>query len=542
MLKQIGLLAIAGMLVLSACSKKQQTNVEYGNQNQILFIANGDEPQALDPHITTGAPDFHVISSLFEGLISLDPKTLAVEPGAAASWDISEDQLTYTFHLQPQGKWSNGDPVTAQDFVYSWQRALSPALGNQYAYMMYYIENAEAFGKGEMTDFSQVGVKALDANTLQVKLNNPTPYFLQVLDHHTYYPVHPATIEKFGKMTDRVSPWTLPGNIVSNYAFKLKRWEINKVIEVEKNENYWDADVVKLKGIQFFPITQQQVEERAFRSGQVHLTYTPQLAIEKIATYEKENPEVLKKVLVYSNYFYIFNTTRKPFDDVRVRKALAYAVDREALVKRVTKGGEIPAYHFVPPDPAGHSPKSYFTYDVEKARALLAEAGFPNGEGFPAFDILFNTHDNHRKIALAIQQMWRDKLNIQANLMNQEWKVYLNTQQNLHYDVSRKAWIADYLDPSNFYELLLSYGGNNDTGWKNAEYDKLVEGAQREQDPQKRFELFEQANKIIADEMPVAPLYFMSDINLVRTNVKNWYQNVLHRHPYKTVYLETKAE
>lgn len=542
MFKQLALLLAAGVLALSGCSEKSLTNVEYGNQNQVLYIANGDEPQALDPHITTGAPDFHVISSMFEGLTALNPKTLELEPGAAASWELSDDLMTYTFHMQPEGRWSNGDPVTAQDFVYSWQRAMSPELANQYAYMMYFIEGAEAFGQGETTDFSTVGVKALDDKTLQVKLTSPTPYFLQILDHHTYYPVHPATIEKFGGMTARVSKWTLPGNLVSNNAFKLKHWELNKVIEVVPNEHYWDADVVKLKGIHFYPISQQQVEERAFRSGQVHLTFTPQMAIEKIATYDQNEPELIHKDPGYSNYFYIFNTTREPFDDVRVRKALSYAIDRESLVKRVTKGGEVPAYHFVPPDPEGHQPKSYFTYDVEKAKALLAEAGFPNGEGFPAFDILYNTHDNHRKIALAIQQMWRTNLNIQANLTNQEWKVYLNTQQNKDYDVSRKAWIADYLDPSNFYDLLLSYGGNNDTGWKSAEYDALVEEAQHELDTTKRWALYEQANKILSDEMPIAPLYFTSDINLIRPNVKNWYGNVLQRHPYKTVYLENEAE
>jgi len=536
-------LLLSCVLALSiGCGKKEMTNVEYGNENQILFIANGEEPQGIDPHITTGSPDFNVITSMFEGLTTLHEKTLEPIPATAENWQISDDRLTYTFKIRDNAKWSNGDNLTAQDFVYSWKRALSPGLGNQYAYMMFYVENAEQFNLGKTDDFSKVGVKALDNKRLEVKLVNPTPYFLQVLEHHTYFPVHQATIEKFGKIDDRISKWTLPGNIVSNSAFTLKRWEINKVIEVEKNPQYWGADAVRLNGIHFFPIDNQQTEERAFRSGQVHLTYTPQMAIEKIATYEKEKPQFLRKKLVYSNYYYLLNTTRKPFDDVRVRKALAYAVDRESLVKRVTKGGEIPAYYFVPPDPSGHQPKSYFAYNPEKARELLAEAGFPNGEGFPAIDILFNTHDNHRKVALAVQQMWNKNLNIEANLLNQEWKVYLNTQQNLQFDVSRKGWIADYLDPSNFYELMLSYGGNNDTGWKSEHYDQLVLNAQSAKTDTERFSLFEQANKILADEMPIVPLYFMADLNLVQTNVKNWYPNVLHRHPYKNVYLESEPK
>ena len=532
---------LTSLLVIS-CGKNELTNVEYGNQNKILYVANASEPQSLDVSITTGNPDFHVISALFEGLTSLHPKTLEPMPATAESWAISEDRLTYTFNIRSNAKWSNGEIITASDFVYAWKRALSPALGNQYAYMMFYLVNAEAFASGETEDFSTVGVKAVDSHTLEVKLTNPTPYFLEVLAHHTYYPVHPETIEAHGVIDNPVSKWTLPGNMVSNGPFALKRWEINKVIEVVKEKHYWDAESVKLNGIHFLPIEDKQAEVRAFKSGQIHMTFSPQMAIEKIAFFEKENPDVLHKDPGYSNYFYVLNTTRKPFDDVRVRKALAYAVDRDALVKRVTKGGEVPAFHFVPPDPNGHKPNTYIEYDPALAKKLLTEAGFPNGEGFPSFEILFNTNDNHRKVALAVQQMWKQNLNVNAQLLNQEWKVYLDTQSNLYHDVSRKAWIADYLDPSNFYELMLSYGGNNDSGWKSADYDRLILQAQEETQPSARFALFEQANKILADEMPVIPLYFSTDINLIQPNVRGWYGNVLQRHPYKYVFLESEMK
>jgi len=543
MLKTISTVTIlCCSLLLAACGEKRVSNVEYGNQHQILHIANADEPRGLDPHITTGSPDANVLWSLFEGLTSAHPETLEPVPGVAQSWTISADQLRYTFKINPKARWSNGDAITAHDFVYSWQRALSPGLANEFAYMMHFIKNAEKFNSGELSDFSQVGVTALNNLTLEVELERPTFFFLEVLDHHSYHPVHKATVEKFGDMTDRVSKWTLPANFVGNGAFTLADWEINKVIRVKKNPYYWDADTVKLQEINFYPISDQQAEERAFRSGQVHLTYTPQMAIEKIATYRKNSPELLEIVPTYTSYWYLFNTTKAPFNDKRVRKAIAYAVDRERLVTRVTKGGEVPAYTFIPPLANGYNPKTYFTYDVEKAQQLLAEAGFANGENFPSFDILYNTHDNHKKVALAVQQMLKENLNINATLTNQEWKVYLNSQKGLDYSLCRQGWVADYTDPSNFFELLLSYAGNNNTGWKNDEYDRLIQTAQRTIDTEQRNSLFEQANALFAEEMPILPLYFPADINLVRPEVQNWFPNERHRHPYKTVYLAPEAE
>lgn len=527
---------------VTACSDGPKTNVAIGNEKGILHIANGDEPRGLDPHTTTGAPDAHVLWSMFEGLVTVDPKDLSPVPGVASSWEISEDQLTYTFHINPKARWSNGDPITAEDFRWSWMRALTPALANEFGYMMYFVKNAEAFHRGDTTDFSTVGVKVTDQYTLVVELERPTPFFLQMLDHHTYHPVHRATVEKFGDMGDRISKWTLPENFVGNGAFTLADWEINKVIRVVKNPYYWDADTVKLNEIYFHPIVLQQAEERAFRSGQVHLTYTPQMAIEKIATYREKSPELLEITPNYNAYWYLFNTVKPPFNDARVRKAVAYAIDREKLVTRVTKGGEVPAYTFVPPMNNGYQPKTYFHYDVEAARQLLAEAGYPNGEGFPTTEILYNTHENHRKIALAIQQMLKDNLNISVDLVNQEWKVYLNSQKNLDFDLCRQGWIADYLDPSNFFELLLSYAGNNNTGWKNEEYDRLVETAKNTLDAETRNQLYEQANKIASDEMPILPLYVPATINMKRPEVKGWYSNELDRHPYKHVYLDTSGE
>lgn len=529
---------VALSMLLWACSHgSSETPFENGIEHQILHYGNADEPQYLDPHLSTGSPDNNIIINLFEGLTRKNHQTLKPEPGVAKSWTISDDGKEYRFELRKDARWSNGDPITAHDFVYSWRRSLTPTLPNHYAYTLYYLKNGKDYYEGKISDFSKVGVTAVSDYELLVELEHPVPYFLQILDHHPYYPVHKATIEAHGGIDESDSRWTLPENFVGNGAFTLGMWEINKVIVLKKNEHYWDADNVKLKEAHIYPIQDKMAEERAFRTGQIHLTNTPHLSIEKIAHYKKNNPEVLRIVPIYSNYYYIFNHNVKPLDDVRVRKAIAYAIDRKAIVENVTKGGEKPAFSFVPPDPEGYTPKTYFEQDIEEAKRLLAEAGFPNGEGFPVFSILYNTNDNHRKVAVAIQQMLKNNLNIDVQLENKEWKVYLSARHNLEHEIARAAWIADFPDPSNFFGILYSHSGNSNTAWVNKEYDALVEEAARTSNKTKRYELFEKANKILADEMPVAPIYYESDVNLVSPVVKGWYDNVMHYHPLRTVYL-----
>ncbi len=525
-------------LLLAACGEKQATNVEYGIEHQILYYGNGDEPKSLDPHLTTGSPDNNIIMNLSEGLISKDSATLEPTPGVAESWTISDDQRVYTFRLRPNARWSNGDPVTAEDFVFSWRRALTSSVPNEYAYMMFYIAGAEDFYNGKSGDFGQVGVKALEPRVLEVTLKYPASFFLQLLDHHSYYPIHRATLEKSGGIDDPTSKWTLPENFVGNGPFVLKRWEINKVIELVKSDTYWDKAAVKLQAAHFFPIEDQQAEERAFRSGQIHLTNTPQMDIEKIQVYREKNPDVLRIVPTYASYYYAFNLNKKPLDDVRVRRAFALAIDRSMIVEKVTKGGETPSFNFVPPDPVGYQPKVYWQENLEEARRLLAEAGYPDGKGFPVLSILYNTHDNHHKVALAIQQMLKKNLNIDIQLENKEWKVYMTAKKELEHDIVRAGWVADYLDPSNFFDVLRSNSGNNNTAWASAEYDRLMYEITATSEAGRRFELFEAANRLLAEEMPVLPIYYYSDINLVDTSVQGWYDNVMHFHPLKNVYLQ----
>jgi oligopeptide transport system substrate-binding protein len=521
----------------SGCTKKGM-NIEQANKDQILLVGNGTNPSDLDPHITTGVPEHHIQSALFEGLVNYDGKLNPI-PGIAESWTISKDGKTYVFKIRKNATWSNGDPLTAKDFVYGWQRILSPALGAEYAYMLFYIEGAEEFNKGTLKDFSKVGVKATDDHTLEVKLKASTPFFITLLVHHCAYPVHQATIEKHGKMDTRGTPWTKPENIVSNGPFILKTWDMNKVVSVVKNPKYWDAANVKLNGVNFYPTESQQTEERMFRSGELHTTN--EMPLNKIDVYKKEHPEFYQNHPYLGTYFYRYNTTKKPLNDVRVRKALAMAVDRTAIVEKVTKGGQIPAYHFTPPGVAGYTPRAKFEYNPEAARKLLAEAGYPNGKDLGKIEILYNSSENHKVIAEAIQQMLKKELNAEITLANQDWKVYLDSQKSMNYQIARAGWIGDYPDPNTFLDMLVTNGGNNNTGWSNKEFDRLIAQAANTSDAAARLEVFQKAEQILIDEMPVMPIYIYTRVYLKHPSVKGWDENVMDMRSWKSISLEPVA-
>ena len=536
--KSVALLALTGLiLTLSGCGD-YQSNVESGNREGTLHWGNGTEPQSLDPHIATGVPEHHIISSLMEGLVHKDGETLEPRPGVAKSWDISADGRVYTFYLRQDARWSNGDLHNAHDYVWSWWRALQPALGNLYAYMYFPIANAKAYYDGEISDFSQVGVKALDDYVLQVTLTEPIPYFLQLLDHYSTYPVHRATVEKFGKADQRGTRWTFEGNIVGNGAFQLKEWKINRRITVERNPHYWNAENVRLNQVVFYPTENVTTEERMFRAGQLHYSGIPS---DKIQAYSQSNDPSLRIQPYLGVYFYRLNVDKPQLSDKRVRRALGMTINRDQLVSQITKGGQIPAYAITPPGTMGYYPESDLAFDPEAARKLLAEAGYPNGEGFPTTEILYNTSEGHRKIAVALQQMWKKHLNIDVVLLNQEWKVYLDTVSNHHYEIARAGWIGDYVDPNNFLDMFLCNGGNNRTHWCNPEYDQIIlQQVPKAKTHQQRLDLFKQAENILLDEMPVIPIYIYTSNNLVHPTVKNFGRNILNQANYREMYLESE--
>lgn len=533
-MRLLTLILIAAALV--ACGGGE-SNVLSGNRDGILHYGNGSEPQGLDPHVVTGVPENHIIRGLFEGLAVKNPYTLEPEPGVAASWDISEDGRTITFHINPEAKWSNGDPMTAADYVWSWKRLLSPAMGAEYNYMLFPVKNAKAFATGKITDFDEVGVKALDDLTLQVTLSERTPYFIQLMDHYSTFAVHRPTLEKFGKATDRFTPWTRVENMVSNGAFRLKDWALNRRIELEKSDTYWDRDKVRLNGVVYYPTENVVSEERMFRVGQLH--YTQSVPLGKIPVYREMENSPYVQAPYLGTYYFLLNTTRPPVDDVRVRKALSMAVDRDKLNKTVLKGANVSAYSITPPDTLGYYPPRLFGYDVEQARELLAAAGYPNGEGWPGLELTYNTSEDHRKIAVALQQMWKDALNIEVTLANQEWKVYLDSVTQMNFDIARRGWIGDYVDPNNFLDLFLTGGGNNNTGFADPRYDDMIlRQAPQAATKEERFAIFHEAETMLMEQMPIIPIFTYTSKHLIHPSVNGLPSNLMDSINLKYVWLD----
>lgn len=537
-LSRLGMcLAVVLAPVTSTCGCRSRVSaVDTANREHILLLGNGSEPKDLDPHTVTGVTEFNIITALLEGLVSEDPTDLRPVPGVAERWNISPDGKLYTFHLREDAKWSNGDPVTSADFVFSYKRILSPALGSAYAYMLFCLENARSFNHGEITDFTEVGVKAPNDRTLTLTLTSPVPYFLSLLNHHSWYPVHPATVLKFGRIDAIGSKWTRPANYVSNGPFALESWEPGKKIEVRKSSTYWDRASVRLNGIRFYPIGDHKIEERAFQAGQLHVTGT--VPIDRIPYYSAKPNPLLRLDPYLGVYYYLLNVARPPLDDVRVRRALAMAIDRDQIVRYVTKAGESPAYHFTPPDTAGYTARARLPTDFGRARELMTEAGYPGGKGFPRLQLLYNTSDAHARIAQAIQQMWKDHLGIDIELLNMEWKVYLAKTQEKRYDIARAGWIGDYVDPNTFLDMWVTGGGNNRTGWSEPEYDRLISAAATESDMAARFQLFQQAEQLLLLNAPLIPIYFYRSKSLVQPSVRGWNPTILDHHPYKHVWLE----
>lgn len=529
-------LLVAAVALLASCGSGE-SNVASGNRAGILHFGNGSEPQALDPHVATGIPEHFIINALFEGLAVKNPYTLEPEPGVASSWDISEDGRVITFHINPEARWSNGDPMTAADYLWSWQRLLSPALGAEYAYMLFPVKNAQAFNRGEISDFGEVGVKALDQLTLQVTLNERTPYFLQLMDHYSTFAVHRPTIEKFGNASDRYTPWTRVENMVSNGAFRLKDWQLYRRLEVEKSATYWDRENVKLNGIVFHPTENSVSEERMFRVGQLH--YTGSVPLGKIPVYQEMADTPYRQAPYIGTYYYLINTLQAPTDNLKVRQALSMAIDRESLNRNVLKGTNIPAYSITPPDTLGYFPPKLFGHDVARARELLAEAGYPNGEGWPGLELTYNTSEDHRKVAVALQQMWKDALNIDVTLTNQEWKVYLDSITQMNFQIARRGWIGDYVDPNSFLDLFLSGGGNNNTGFADPRYDDLIlRQAPQAATDEARLAIFQQAETLLMEQMPIIPLYTYTSKHLVHPSVSGMPPNLMDSANFKYVSLD----
>ncbi len=524
--------------LLTACTHGE-SNVSAGNRTGIIHVGNGTEPQGLDPHVVSGTPEINIVNALFEGLVTINPYTLQPEPAVASSWSFSENGRIVTFQLNPEARWSNGDPVTAEDFVWSWRRSLDPALGNLNTERLFPIKNAEGYATGAIADPGAVGIAALDPHTLQLTLDEPTPYLLYLLDDAATYPVHRATIEKFGKATDRFTRWTRVGNIVSNGPFSLKTWQLNRRIELEKSQTYWNADAVKLNGIVFHPIESGMVEERMFRAGQLH--YTMDVPLGKIAGYKAMAQSPYEQSPSFASYFYIFNMQQSPVDDVRVRKALAMAIDRERLASTVLENVYLPLYSLLPAAVPGYTPPAVLHYDPEQARRLLAEAGYPGGAGWPGLEVIYNTLESHHKIVVALQQMWMEELNIQVTLANMEWRVYLDMIAQKNFQIARAGRQWTYLDPHSALALFITGGGNNGPGFADSRFDQLVlKEAATAPTAEQRFATYAEAERIFLEQVPIIPLFVYTNRHLVHPSVRGAPGNLLDQVNYRYVSLATE--
>jgi len=471
-----------------------------------LTLCNGDEPQTLDPAIVTGQLEGRICLALFEGLTTRNAKGDII-PGMAESWEISPDGLTYTFHLRPGIKWSNGEPLTAYDFLNSWERVLNPATASEYSYQLYYLVNGEAYGTGKITDFSQVGVKAPDDHTLVVTLTHPTAFFLELTSFQTLVPVHLPTVKKYG------NDWIKPGKMVSDGPYVLKDWRLNDYILVEANPYYWRP--VPVHRIKVLPTNSPTACFNLFYSHKTDLILDTRSIPSTLVQDIKDKPYFHANPFGATS-FMRFNVKRKPFDDVRVRKALALALDKEDIVTKITRAGEPVADTLVPPGNAGYTPPEGLGYHVDQARQLLAAAGYPNGVGFPDVNLLYAIRGNSPQVAAEMQALWRRDLGITSiHLRGQEWKVYLNTQQLSDFDLCLGAWIGDYNDPQTFIDMFVTDGGNNDTGWGDPQYDAMLATSENTADPVKRMGILRDMEKILVDdEVPIVPIYFWVGMSL----------------------------
>jgi oligopeptide transport system substrate-binding protein len=509
------------------------SKVDEYSKKGILLLGNGTEPSGIDPHIVTGVPEHKILLALLEGLVVFNPKDNGVLPGVASNWEISEDGLEYTFTFNKNARWTNGDNVLPSDFEYSWKRILSSELGAQYADMLYVIKNAENYHKGKLNNFSEVGVSSI-GNKLKVVLENPTPYFLNILTHYATWPVHPETVEKHGGMLSRSNQWTKIENFVGNGPFVLESWEINKSLKVKRNELYWGNSKNKINGIEFIPIDNELTQDRLFRSGGIHLANT--VPTEKIKGYRENRPDVLFEHNYFGTYYYRINTTKYPLNNINFRKALSLSIDRELLIKSILKGNQIASYSFTPPNSQGYDPKTQLEFNPKKAKLFLDNSGYDIQS--PPIELLYNTSEGHQKIAQAIQEMWKKYLGLNIVLTNVDWKVYLSRETQGEYDISRAGWIGDYPDPFTFLDMMVTDRGNNKTGWSSKEYDKFLKLASSKINNDSRYKLYEQAEKILIEELPIIPIYTYTRTYLLSQKVKNWQKNILDTNPYQFLSLE----
>ena len=504
-------------IITPAIAANPPAGAQLAEQQQIVRHIK-DEPASLDPLKAVGLPEIQVIRDLFEGLTNQDAQGKIV-PGVAQSWS-SSDNKTWVFTLRNNARWSNGDPVTAQDFVYSWQRLVDPKNSSAFAWFagLSGIENAAAITKGEMTP-DKLGVFAQSKNQLKVTLDRPVPWFPALVANVALFPVPQKIIAQQG------DSWTSPGKLVGNGAYQLSERVVNEKIVLTRNPHYWDDAHSVLTKVTFVPINEESSATKRYRSNDIDIT----------ESFPKNMYALLKKTLpgeVYTpdqlgTYYYAFNTQKGPTADVRVRKALSWSIDRKVIAEKVLGTGEKPAWHFTPDVTAGFKPLPTFMQQHDQsslnaqAKSLLAAAGY--GPGKPLkLKLLYNTSESHQKIAIAVASMWKKNLGVDVTLENQEWKTYIDSRNSGNFDVIRASWVGDYNEPSTFLNLLTSGNSSNIARFKNADYDAVIAKASRETSDQVRNSDYNRAEQILAEQAPIAPIYQYTNGRLIKAWVKGY--------------------
>jgi oligopeptide transport system substrate-binding protein len=527
-------------LVSAACSRPDEAQQQPPAQTQhvggasghelaavqILRRGNGTEPETLDPHRAEGVTAANVLRDLFEGLVTEGADGELI-PGAAESWTVSEDGLVYTFRLQPEGRWSNGDAVTADDFVFGLRRSADPATLSEYSAILYPIENAAEVVAGTQPP-DRLGVRAIDLQTLEIRLHSPTPYLLGLLTHASTYPVHRKSVEQYGTRFAR------PGVLVSNGPFKLSEWVVQAHIRLLRNPYYWDDAHTTLNEVWYYPVENAEAELNRYRAGDLDMTGT--VPARQIPWLRKNLPEELHISPYLGSYVFGFNTTQPPFRDApTLRKALALALDRDILTSKISGAGELPAYSWVPPV-SGYTQQipdwAHWTQAERdnEARRLYAEAGYSASRPL-RMQLLYNTESNHRRLAVAMAAMWREVLGVETELLNQEWQVFLQTRRSrIDTQLFRYGWIGDYNDPYTFAEILESKHGLNDMGYSNPRYDALLLTAARDGNPVTRMAALAEAERLMLDDMPIIPLYFYVSKQMVKPWVDGFEANIMDHH------------
>ncbi|EDH4583667.1 oligopeptide ABC transporter substrate-binding protein OppA [Salmonella enterica] len=528
-------LIAAGILAaLMAASAANAADVPAGVQladKQTLVRNNGSEVQSLDPHKIEGVPESNVNRDLFEGLLISDVEGHP-SPGVAEKWE-NKDFKVWTFHLRKNAKWSDGTPVTASDFVYSWQRLADPNTASPYAsYLQYgHIANIDDIIAGKKPA-TELGVKALDDHTFEVTLGEPVPYFYKLLVHPSVSPVPKSAVEKFG------DKWTQPANIVTNGAYKLKNWVVNERIVLERNPQYWDNDKTVINQVTYLPISSEVTDVNRYRSGEIDMTYN-NMPIELFQKLKKEIPNEVRVDPYLCTYYYEINNQKAPFNDVRVRTALKLALDRDIIVNKVKNQGDLPGYSYTPPytDGAKLVEPEWFKWSQKKrneeAKKLLTEAGFTADKPL-TLDLLYNTSDLHKKLAIAVASIWKKNLGANVKLENQEWKTFLDTRHQGAFDVARAAWCADYNEPTSFLNTMLSDRSNNTAHYKSPAFDKLIADTLKVTDDAQRSELYAKAEQQLDQDSAIVPVYYYVNARLV----KPWVGGYTGKDPLDNIYVK----